>query len=331
MKRFFMGQLIIAVLFLGAGLSFASNVDASKNGNVIDSRLTYAVKDSHGMPMPDKYKEYLDPEQYFVATVYEYNDAVIVEKRVTDRFGDFYIRVNADALTGEANGYKWLSLSKARESRDKIYTVRTTPGGTEVVALISAFMQPSYRATEEYLVVDVIQPRKKDGKVMIMRNVVPVRYGFSDRGLAGPVPDEATMLSDNTLRLSYTDGSVEHWKVGLSRRDMEKNLEKYYTPISASLDPNDALFIKKRDEVRALVWWNEKGKGAGTQDIYRSWDYNEDSSKEPVYKDSAPKKKTSGSSGATVSSVADSPGGVFARLAGAVKGLLTKLAGLLWT
>ena len=40
-------------------------------------------------------------------------------------------------------------------------------------------------------------------------------------------PDEIRILTDNVIRLKYSNGAVQHWKVRLSEKDVEKNIAKY--------------------------------------------------------------------------------------------------------
>ncbi|MBP5274766.1 MAG: hypothetical protein ILO36_07510 [Abditibacteriota bacterium] len=82
------------------------------------------------------------------------------------------------------------------------------------------------------------------------------------------------ILSDNVVRQSYDDGSVEHWQISLSDEDIEKNREKwreYYTRENGDFAKYDA-------GNKHLLWWNGIGKRRSVTDethIQAMWRYHE--------------------------------------------------------
>ncbi len=79
-------------------------------------------------------------------------------------------------------------------------------------------------------------------------------------------PNNVRILTDNVIRVSYSSGLVEHWKVRLSEEDLEKNKEKYKVDEKHLAD-------------KCLLWSNGKGKPYKSQAM---WCYYE-SDQEPVY------------------------------------------------
>lgn len=82
-------------------------------------------------------------------------------------------------------------------------------------------------------------------------------------------PKDVSVLIDNIVRLEYADGSVEHWKVRVTKEDLDKNKIKY---------PESAPYNDK------LLWWNGKGNHRLN---CNAWDYNEDTGTEPTYENSS--------------------------------------------
>lgn len=100
----------------------------------------------------------------------------------------------------------------------------------------------------------------------------------SHTGIRDPYPISGTILTDNIVRLQYANGAIEHWKVKLSEKDIESNL---------NMTKNLGLSESKAESYadNALIWWN----GIGKSSIFihyeeeKSWDYNDNPKREPVY------------------------------------------------
>ena len=94
-----------------------------------------------------------------------------------------------------------------------------------------------------------------------------------NRTLANPKIDspEYKILSDNVVRQSYSDGSVEHWKISLSDEDVEKNREKWRETYTLS----DGHFAKYDAGDKHLLWWNGVGKCLGINNRQAMWCYHE--------------------------------------------------------
>ncbi|MBQ9358163.1 MAG: hypothetical protein IJT95_01320, partial [Abditibacteriota bacterium] len=136
--------------------------------------------------------------------------------------------------------------------------------------------------------------------------VIPRRFTCSEPRLARPAPVAVDMLTDNVVKLSYSDGAVEHWLIEPTVEDMENNLNKY---------PAQNAFYEKQSKNRALIWWNQKGEGCG--DKYMAWNFNEDASKEPVYEG----QEVSAQETTASANIKHVFSGLLARISGFFKGL----------
>ena len=100
------------------------------------------------------------------------------------------------------------------------------------------------------------------------------------------LPENIKILTDNIIRLEYKDGSIEHWKVRMSTEDYRENQK-------IVKDDIDGRYF-----LRQLIWWNGIGNGSRTdklifidnkakkitnKDSVKSWNYNKNTSVEPVY------------------------------------------------
>ncbi len=82
------------------------------------------------------------------------------------------------------------------------------------------------------------------------------------------------ILTDNVVRQSYDDGSVEHWKIVLSDEDIEKNREKWREQHTRK----NGDFEKLSAGDKHLLWWNGVGKRRSVMDdthIQAMWCYQE--------------------------------------------------------
>ncbi|MBR4749894.1 MAG: hypothetical protein IK083_10050 [Abditibacteriota bacterium] len=85
---------------------------------------------------------------------------------------------------------------------------------------------------------------------------------------------EYKILSDNVVCQSYSDGSVEHWKISLSDEDIEKNREKWREEYTRE----NGKFAKYDAGNKHLLWWNGVGKRRSIMDdthIQAMWCYHE--------------------------------------------------------
>ena len=111
-----------------------------------------------------------------------------------------------------------------------------------------------------------------NSKIVSEVYMLPMRWVTT--GTAPVYPKSGKILTDNIIRLEWKDGAIEHWKVRLTKDDIEKNKE---------------YGLKqgfKNTEKNVFLWWNGVGRGCvfvnHTKD--KAWDYNEDTSTEPTYK-----------------------------------------------
>ena len=91
------------------------------------------------------------------------------------------------------------------------------------------------------------------------------------------IPESISILTDNVIRINYKDGAIEHWKVRLSEEDIKKNMD-----LAKRACLSESSVTSARGN--SLLWWNGVGKGSPVDhEKAKSWDYNEDTSKEPAY------------------------------------------------
>ena len=133
-----------------------------------------------------------------------------------------------------------------------------------------------------------------DGIKIIEQFTLPFAYGNSAHtGIRDPFPILCDILTDNIIRLEYKDGAVEHWKVRLSKEDVEKNME---AAKKAGLSEGKIINSKRN----SLLWWNGMGKGSPTgmtiniesggketlimnKKNVKIWNYDDNPTREPVY------------------------------------------------
>ena len=147
------------------------------------------------------------------------------------------------------------------------------------------------------------------------------------RTIAKPKKDYPVyrILTDNVVRQSYDDGSVEHWKIVLSDEDIEKNREKWREQHTRK----NGDFEKLSAGDKHLLWWNGVGKRRSVMDdthIQAMWCYQE-GGQEPTAESYSKMSlaKTGSDSGTFVTNVAAPKDQLLKREAGASTG---RLAGL---
>ena len=96
-------------------------------------------------------------------------------------------------------------------------------------------------------------------------------------------PQEVRILTDNVISLKYKGGAIEHWKVRLSAKDVEKNIEKYYRPDSAQpewfyaneclLWRNGSVFSGTGGKVPKEMWCFRKGGPEPAPESYSDISY----------------------------------------------------------
>ncbi|MBR4748877.1 MAG: hypothetical protein IK083_04810 [Abditibacteriota bacterium] len=275
--------------------------DAEKEKTTFPFASSYLGEVADIVPVPDYCSEYQDsrdvrdPDRRYQTVVYEYDDAIIIKKDFNRSFcADKCYLVKGNALTGNAGGHPWVPLHEGRFARDRIYSAEETANGVVVIAFLTDFEQSDSRYYE-LLTVDTILPDKCNGKTCILREKVPKDFWRSlnlmPRDISVPVPEKAALLTDNIIRLEYKNGAIEHWLVRLSDEDIRKNGEMY---------KGDNPGIKRAWKRRALIWRNSidsnprklldkdfiTGEGSkGAENSAKSWNYNDDASREPVYED----------------------------------------------
>ncbi len=289
--------LTVIIFILTAAAAFCAKIGVIEDGKlrIVDNAPDpcYAVEGVKFAPVPEQYAGYMDKDGVNTVRIYEYNDAVVVEKTIDYGSPGLFVRINAPFFTGKADKYDWMSLPvKFPEDseqdkcvkhgvyaeRDKIYSVTKTDEGVRIVALITAFEQPIFTMRLEHVAVDTITPDMINGKTVILRNTVPAEFHQSSnvRTNVTPIPATAELLTDNIIRLRYDDGCIEHWKLTLTPEDVRKNTALYK-------GDNEAL--RKTSGFKALVWKNDKGEGNEFSDNAKAWDFDPDASREPVYED----------------------------------------------
>ena len=176
----------------------------------------YAVKGARYTAIPEKYAGYRDANGIYDVRIYEYTDALVVERKLAGNAGPgSYVALNAPFFTGKAGKYDWTSLpvkypegsvqdigvkNEVFAERDKIYTVNETADGIRVVAIIPFFKQDIRGIRDEQIVVDTVTPEKMSGKTLVRRSVVPAAFRQSAGGGSNSdlVPVEAEMLTDTS-------------------------------------------------------------------------------------------------------------------------------------
>ena len=280
---------VIALVFVIFALQAVLPVSAGETS--VGRPGCSAVKEAKYVPLTEHYADYIDADGIYGTKVYEYTDAIIIEKTAADFIVDVCVKVNAPFFTGKAEKHDWILLPvKFPENseqdkyvkhgvyaeRDKIYSVNNTDEGVQIVALITEFTQFSPTVRMEQIVVDTITTEKIDGKTVILRKTVPAQLSQSAnvRELTTPTPAEVELLTDNIIRLRYDDGCIEHWKLTLTPKDIRNNTALY---------KGDDEVIRRSSGYKALVWTNDKGIGSRGVKNSKAWDFDPDASREPVY------------------------------------------------
>ena len=251
--------------------------------------------------IPEYCKKYTGDTDIYTSQVTEYKDCIIIAKTLRKKDDlNQYFSFRAGFLTGKAGITPWVRLDKSKGNRDRIYNIYRLADKTVVIALITT-RWPLMR--NERLAVDEILKAKIKDKTVIIRYIGPGFFYQSDNtGLKTVIPSAAELVSANILRLQYSDGAVEHWRIKPSRDFIKKNTDKFGQPVLGQPD-------------RMLRWWNGIGKGTPGQnhDLSKAWNYDPDTSKEPKYNDKPGAAVTLQS--ASVTSWTDKMKSIFARLA----------------
>ncbi|MBP5275134.1 MAG: hypothetical protein ILO36_09425 [Abditibacteriota bacterium] len=260
--------------------------------------------------LPEYLLPLLDEKEPLISDIYEYRDAILVDKQVAIKGtnGGVYIVCDSPALKGTAKGKPWFGFRNGANSREQIYSVTEKDGDSLVIALISRGIDETHIDREE-LVVDRILSEKINNKTVVIRYSVPGGFLQShNTGHNTQIPEWCKMLSDKVIELVYKDGAVEHWILIPDREDVENNLKKF------------------KEANRLLVWWNGAGKGSGSHDHHKAWNYNEN--KEPEYEDAW--SEAAGGNALPRRQAADrrENTGVWKRLLAAVISIRNKLSGL---
>ena len=330
MKKLLLQVLVLSLL--SASAAFCGHVILIENGKAtrIDNAPDpcYAAEGVKPAPVPEEYAEYKDASGIYDVRIYEYTDALVVEKMPAGYISPgMYFKLNAPFFTGKAGKYGWTSLpvkypegsvqdtcvkNGVYAERDKLYSAKETADGIRVIALAASFVQPSLTLRIEQVIVDTVTPDKVNGKTLVKRAVVSPMFCQSSnvRSNVDPVPTGAEMLTDDIIRLRYQDGRIEHWKLTLSPEDVAKNTALY---------KGDDDVLKRQSGCRCLIWTTGAGEGNRTADISRAWNFNGDSSREPVYEGPANGDEVPEDSVAAKSKNVFS--GLLARIRGFFKGL----------
>ena len=218
--------------------------------------------------VPEYLDEYVGDTDVYQSLAVEYADAVIIEKTVRKNEKENQsISFDTAVLKDKIGKADWTGIDKGKGSRETVYASFEKDGIVTVVALVSPFRKiPMIRS--ERVVIDEIQSEKVMGKTVIIRYILPPEYMQSDNtGYKTPVPESVSFAAPDVLKFEYKDGAAEHWKIKPDAAYIKKNLDKF-----GSAD-------------RMLIWSNGEGKYApiGDKNKAKSWNYNEDASKEPVY------------------------------------------------
>lgn len=180
------------------------------------------------------------------------------------KFDTLYSVTDKDGLS------VWNALSNSR-NRDKVLDAFKLNNNYMVLSVVSNTDEIDSRVNEN-IFVDFTADKEIDKKPVIYRYSLPMYYFCSNHsGIVIPLPTSGKIINDNIIRLKYADGSIEHWKIKLTDKDIEK---------TKKVNPNNEIDQR-------LVWWNGNGKGSYlkgmSKDDAKSWDYNEESTSEPTY------------------------------------------------
>ncbi len=220
--------------------------------------------------LPEYVRPLFDDKELMVSHIYEYRDAILVDKHVAVKGtgGSVYIACDSEALKGSAKDKPWFGFRNEGKSRERIYDVSEKDGCTQVIALISTGIDEVHIEREE-LVIDRILEEKINDKTVVIRNSVPAGFFQSfNTGIKSPIPEIAEMIGKNVVRLVFEDGAVEDWILVPGKEDVENNLGKF------------------KEANRQLVWWNGVGKGSGDYDHKKAWNYNDNKDTVPIYSQS---------------------------------------------
>ncbi len=109
------------------------------------------------------------------------------------------------------------------------------------------------------------------------KRIINEMYG-GQRIYGGGGPKEVRILTDNVIRVAFSKGRTEHWKVRLSEEDVENNLKKLNPKFVP--DSEDKLFYANK----CLMWSNYGINDPMIAATRYMWNYYE-SEEEPVYKE----------------------------------------------
>lgn len=231
------------------------------------AQQTKRVNTDETTVIPEYIQPALDKNEPLISRVYEYTDVILIEKHGSEKGVNacFYIPVDSKGLKSEVEKVKWFGFLNDKLSREKIYSVTKNADETLVIALISiGFDDVGYYREE--LVVDRILEEKINDKTVVIRNTVPVSFFQSfNTGAKEPIPEIAEKIGKNYVRLFFEDGAIEDWILTPGKEDVGNNLRKF------------------KEANRLLKWWNGVGKGSGSHDRHKSWNYNDNTESVPVY------------------------------------------------
>ena len=288
--------IFLVVLFIGiSGLmivkSFADT--GSDNGN----------KSLDLLPAADIVKNYIhDNDIYSTIYVVEYADRIDIQKHYSKKSKISYLPDKSifhsllmcditKNTAGNLNKYPIIRSSVMNDNiKNTVYDIsRSDAKNKELNVLVSngiyfdisysPFLDVKKIADNTYMVVyqkiEYVKYIHTDNSKIVSETYWLVDAGFPSGGsMSGMIPVypiSGKILTDNIIRFEWKDGKIEHWKVRLTKEDIEKNKE---------------YGLKqgfKNTEDNVLLWWNGVGNNLN-YNKKKAWDYDEDTSKEPTYK-----------------------------------------------
>lgn len=163
------------------------------------------------------------------------------------------------------------NITSNKKYKDEILDVKWADKNNNCIVLFiktKLYIEKSSISDATY--VDFISDKHINNKPVIDRFIMPIPYIISyNSGLKTMHPISGRILTDNIIRMEYANGCVEHWKIRASKEDIEKNKK-----INSADEPS-----------RRLIWWNgiKKEPSLVNNETVKAWDYNDNSSVEPVY------------------------------------------------
>lgn len=163
------------------------------------------------------------------------------------------------------------NITSNERYKDEILDVKWADKNNKCIVLfIKTELYIEKSSISDVTYVDFISDKHINKKPVVDRFIMPIPYIISyNSGLKTMHPISGKILTDNIIRMEYANGCVEHWKIRLSKEDIEKNKK-----INSADEPN-----------KRLIWWNgiKKEPSLVNNETVKAWDYNDNSSVEPVY------------------------------------------------